>query len=90
MNKSFYSFIFLNVFVCFLLTKCNNYYEKDKNVIGYFSVDIGDFDRFESVISVSLDAITHAPDSVLTLYFQRHFITLPPVATKRYHNFSFF
>ena len=68
MNKIFLNLLFGNVFVCLFLPSCNNFGEPDRNTIGYISVDIGAFDRVESVVSISLDEITYCHDSLLTLY----------------------
>lgn len=56
------------VFICLFAANCNNIHKTDEKIIGYISVDIGDFDRTESVVSILLDDITYAPDSVLALY----------------------
>ncbi len=63
-----FNLLFVNVFVCFFLISSNNLDETERNTIGYISVDIGDFDRAESVVSVSLNGVTYDHDSVLTLY----------------------
>ena len=68
MNALLFNLLFGNVFVCLFLASCNNFDETDRNTIGYISVNIGDFDRVESVVSISLNKITYAHDSVLTLY----------------------
>jgi hypothetical protein len=66
--NGFFKLLIVNVFISLFLASCNNSAETDNNTIGYIYVDIGDFDRIESVASISLDGITYAPDSLLTLY----------------------
>ena len=68
MNKLFFNLLSVSVCIFLFLTSCNNFDEKDRNIIGYISVNIGDFNRVESVVSISLDEVTFVHDSILTLY----------------------
>jgi len=55
------------LFVCIFQQSCINSSETGKEVICQFIIETDDYDRIGSVVSVALDEITFAPDSMLSL-----------------------
>ena len=66
MKKSLY--YFTSAIICLSVQACLSTDETEKSTIAYFTVNIGNTDRFDSVVSLPLDPITRLPDSSLALY----------------------